>query len=108
MKFNKSIVNLDITDDIKKYVTNYIKECVTLMNERGYVEEFIWNDTNGVYEHDLHTLISNDIITYGEYKDGMLLPSNPMWYKQMSFMIADKVLLENGFKLPVVKEVNNA
>lgn len=107
MKFNKSIALLSISKDVKKYVNNYINESIKLMIDRGHIEEFIWGECVTEYDGDLMQLIDNDIITYGYYKDGMLIPIKDdinSKFPFIHFMLSDKVLLENGFKTPVLKE----
>lgn len=110
MKFNKSIALLPISVDVKKYVNNYINESIKLMTERGHIEEFIWGETVTEFDGDLMELIDSDIISYGYYKDGMLFPIEGdinSKFPFIHFMLSDKVLLENGFKTPVIKEETN-
>lgn len=99
----KIVNKLDIPADYKKYVSNYIDECLTNVDEQGYVEEFICDDKS-----ILHKLTRANIITLGyRNRDDILIPldyyhfGNPGTYKGPEiYMISDYILKECGIKVP--------
>lgn len=110
MKFNKSIADLDIPLEYKKYVNNYIKESIKLMHNQGYIEEFIYatKSSNGgltaYADQVIISLMKNNIITLGYYNEsGICVPIHENAHLEIEqplltvFILHDDVLLANGF-----------
>lgn len=117
MKFNKVLNDVNVSFETKRYVNNYINESIKLMNESGKIEEFIW--TNGWtfdrYQNEIQELLDKNVITFGNVNEsGILIPVSKD-YKGiesdgivvLKYMLSDRVLLENGFKTPKLKEERN-
>lgn len=115
MKFNKSIAELDIPLEYKKYVDNYIKESIKLMHNQGYIEEFIYttkSSNRGITAYGARViieLIKNNIITFGYYNaSGICVPIHKNAHLEVDppllsvYMLHDDVLLANGFVNPIV------
>lgn len=100
IKLNRVLEDVKIPDDFKVYVNNYINESIKLMNEKGYINEFICEQKNV-----LNTLKQKSIIweaTYNEY--GVLIPTkynlSPVNKKAPTvYILNDYVFEKNGFKV---------
>lgn len=117
MKFNKSIAELDIPLEYKKYVDNYIKESIKLMHNQGYIEEFIYTTKScksgliAYADQVILKLINNNIITLGYYNEsGICVPIHENAHLEVEqpllavLILHDDVLLANGFVNPIVYE----
>lgn len=92
---NKVLKNINLPKDYKKYLNNYIKESFKLMNERGYIDEFICNNTK-----ILEYLEENNIIEKACLINGILIPCNYSdKYNKTTYILSDYVFEKNGFKV---------
>lgn len=118
MKFNKVLNDVNVSFETKRYVNNYINESIKLMNELGKIEEFIWIGSWDYGKHDLEILElqKKNIIVFGAYNENnILIPISPYYdgkenligIIELKYMLSDRVLLENGFKTPKLKEERN-
>ncbi len=117
MKFNKVLNDVNVSFETKRYVNNYINESIKLMNESGKIEEFIWTPTWTFdrYQDEIQELLEKNVITFGnENESGILIPVSKNYHGTetdgivvLKYMLSDRVLLENGFKTPKLKEERN-
>ena len=117
MKFNKVLNDVNISFETKCYVNNYINESIKLMNETSNIEEFIWtpNWTFDRYQDEIQELLNKNVITFGSINEsGILIPVSKDYKGTekdgivvLKYMLSDRVLLENGFKTPKLKEERN-
>lgn len=114
LKFNKVLNYVEVSFETKRYVNNYINESIKLMQERGYIDEFIWvHDWKfDKLNLDILELIKKEIISYGAYNEhNILIPVSPDYDGVeldgiicLKYMLSDKVLLQSGFKTQNNKE----
>lgn len=99
---NKVLDGVNIPENYKLYVDNYINESFKMFDEHGYIEEFICDDKNV-----LNTLRQKLIIEEG-YKntDGILIPLRFYHHGNLDpytgekfYMLDDQVFKENGYKV---------
>lgn len=117
MKFNKVLNDVKVSFETKRYVNNYINESIKLMNESGKIEEFIWTHTWTFdrYQDEIQELLDKNVISFGDVNEsGILIPTSKDYHGTetdgivvLKYMLSDRVLLENGFKTPKLKEERN-